>query len=112
MKYLVVASGGPGFSSAEEAREVLEKTILPSFAALNKLEAEKKILAGGLPVGDRAFVFILEARSNEEVDQLLRDLPMLSMRGSLEWEVTPLLSFSARAAEERKAIKAIKRAMR
>jgi muconolactone delta-isomerase len=109
MKYLVVASGGPGFSSAEEALEVLEKTILPSFAALNKLEAEKKILAGGLPVGDRAFVFILEARSNEEVDQLLRDIPMW---GSLDWEVTPLLSFSARAAEERKAIKAIKRAMR
>jgi len=54
MKYLVVASGGPGFSSPEEALEVLEKTILPSFAALKKLEAAKKILAGGLPVGDRA----------------------------------------------------------
>jgi len=109
MKYLVVASGGPGFSSPEEALEVLEKTILPSFAALKKLETAKKILAGGLPVGDRAFVFILEARSNEEVDQLLRDIPMW---GSLDWEVTPLLSFSARAAEERKAIKAIKRATR
>lgn len=109
MKYLVVGSGGPGFSSPEEAREVLETIILPSFAALTKLEAAKKILAGGLPVGERTFVFILEARSNEEVDQLLRDIPMW---GALEWEVTPLLSFSARAAEERKAIKAIKRATR
>jgi hypothetical protein len=109
MKYLVVGSGGPGFSSPEEALEVLETIILPSFAALKKLEAAKKILAGGLPVGERTFVFILDARSNEEVDQLLRAIPMW---GSLEWEVTPLLSFSARAAEERKAVKAIKRATR
>ena len=109
MKYLVVASAGPGFSSPDEAVEVLEKVVMPTFAALKKLEAKKKILAGGLPVGDRAFVFILEARSNEEVDQLLRDIPMW---GSLDWEVTPLLSFSARAAEERKAIRAIKSARR
>ena len=109
MKFLVFASAGPGFSSPEEALEVLEKVVMPSFAALRKLEASKKLLAGGLPVGDRAFVFILEARSNEEVDQLLRDIPMW---GSLDWEVTPLVSFSARAAEERKAIKAIKLAKR
>ena len=67
---------GPGFSSPEEATQVLEKIILPSFDVLVKLEAEKKILAGGLPVGDRAFVFIAEASSNEELDRLLRSIPM------------------------------------
>jgi hypothetical protein len=78
MKYLVTGSEGPGFASREQAIEVLEKGILPTFDALMKLEANKKILAGGLPVGDRAFVFILEASSHEEADQLLRVLPRYS----------------------------------
>ena len=50
-----------------ETAEVLENIILPTFDTLVKLEGDKKILAGGLPVGDRAFVFIVEAASNEEV---------------------------------------------
>lgn len=75
MKYLVTGSEGPGYATPEEAIEVLEKGILPTFDALMNLEADKKILAGGLPVGDRALVFILEAASHEEADQLLRDLP-------------------------------------
>jgi hypothetical protein len=30
-KYLVIGSGGPGFSSPEEAIKVLEEIVLPSF---------------------------------------------------------------------------------
>jgi len=86
MKYLVIGSGGPGFANPEEAVSVLQEIILPSFDKLIGLEKKKKILAGGLPVGDRAFVFIAEASSNEELDQLLRELPMW---GALDWEVTP-----------------------
>jgi hypothetical protein len=65
--------------------------ILPSFEVLMRLEAEKKILAGGLPVGDRAFVFIAEASSNEELDRLLRSIPMW---GALKWKVTALQTFA------------------
>ncbi len=75
MRYLVIASEGPGFSTPQEALQVLEKAVLPNFDALMRLEADKKIIAGGLPVGERKFVFILEASSNEEADQILRDLP-------------------------------------
>jgi len=107
MKYFVFASGGPGFASPREAEQVLKEVILPSFDMLLKLEAEKKILAGGLPVGDRAFVFIVEATSNDEVDQLLRNIPMW---GSLDWEVTPLQTFAGRADMERAAIKTLKKA--
>jgi hypothetical protein len=107
VRYLVHASEGPGFASPEEAVRVLEKVILPSFDALIKLEEGKKILAGGLLVGDRAFVFILEASSNEEVDQLLRALPMW---GALKWQVTPLQTFAGRATQERKFVKEIKKA--
>jgi hypothetical protein len=107
MKYFVSASGGPGFVSPEEALKILEKIILPGFEALIKLEGEKKILGGGLPVGERSFVFIMEASSNEELDEVLRTIPMW---GSLDWEVTPLTSFAARAAKERKVVNEIKKA--
>lgn len=105
MKYLVVGSGGPGFASPEEELEVLNKVVLPSFDELIKLENEKKILGGGLPVGDRAFVFIVEAASNAELDNMLRNIPMW---GSLDWEVTALQTFSGRAAQERKVLEELK----
>ena len=106
MKYLVVGSEGPGFTSPEETVEVLEKEILPSFDALLKLEADKKILAGGLPVAERAFVFVLEASSNDEVDQILRDIPAW---GVLKWKVTPLESFEGRADKERGIVEALRK---
>lgn len=103
MKYLVIGSGGPGFASSEEALNVLKTIILPSFDELIKLEQENKI-QGGLPVGDRAFVFIVEAASNDEVDKLLRNFPMW---GALDWEVTALQTFSARADQERQYVKTL-----
>ena len=106
MRYLVSGSEGPGFASPEEAVEILEEVVLPTFDALMKLEAQKKIAAGGLPVGDRAFIFIVEAASNEELDRLLRSLPAW---GVLEWHVTPLQSFAGRAAQERDVVKQFKK---
>lgn len=102
MKYLVSGSGGPGFESTEEAVAILKEIVLPSFDQLIKWEKQKKILAGGLPVGDRAFVFIVEAASNEEVDAILRGLPVW---GVLDWEVTALQTFAGRAAQERSIVK-------
>ena len=108
MKYLVIGSEGPGFASPAEAVQVLENIVLPSFDMLIKFEAEGKILGGGLPIGDRAFVFIVEASSNEELDQLLRSIPMW---GSLKWKVTALQTFGGRATQERDAVKELKKAM-
>ena len=105
MKYLVIGSGGPGFASSEETLAVLENIILPSFDYLIKLENEGKILGGGLPVGDRAFVFIVEASSNDELDRMLRNIPMW---GSLEWEVTALETFSGREEQERRFVDVLK----
>jgi len=61
---------GPGFLSPEDAMQILPKPILPCFDVLIKLEAEKNILAGELPFGERSFVFMLEAPCNEEADSL------------------------------------------
>jgi|KBSSwiStaDraftv2_1062776.scaffolds.fasta_scaffold133279_2 hypothetical protein len=105
-KYLVIGSGGPGFASPEETLAVLEKGILPTFDALLKLETDRRILAGGLPLGDRSFVFILEASSNEEADQILREIPAW---GVLKWEVKPLQSFEGRAKKERSVLAELKK---
>jgi len=98
MKYLIRGSAGPGFATSAEEAEELEGKVLPSIEALAKLEQDKKIVAGGLPIGDRGFVFIVEASSNDEVDRLLRTLPMW---GQLQWEITPLQTFFGRAVLER-----------
>jgi hypothetical protein len=105
MKYLVVGAEGPGFASPEEAVEVLEKGILPTFDALMQLEEDEKILAGGLPIGDRALVFIAEAASNEELDRMLRSIPAW---GVLKWEVSALQTFAGRAEQEREIVEELK----
>jgi hypothetical protein len=108
-QYLVVGSGGPGFTSPQEAVTVLEKGILPTFEMLMKLEAKKKIVAGGLPVGERALAFILEASSHDEVDRILRDLPAW---GVLQWKVTPLQSFKGRSIKEHRVVKELKKQLK
>jgi len=102
MKYLVTATGGPGYESREEAVHILKEIVLPSFDHLIKLEKDGKILGGGLPVGDRAFTFVLEAASNDEVDRVLRAIPIWPM---MDWDVVALQGFETRAAMEREVAK-------
>jgi muconolactone delta-isomerase len=87
----------------------LQGIVLPSFKRLIELQKNKKITSGGLPVGDRAFVFIAEAKTNDELDQMLRSLPMW---GELDWEVTPLQTFTGRAKHERQALRELKRSIK
>ncbi len=101
MKYLVVGSQGPGFATPDEAAQLLKEVVVPGLDALTKLETDKKILAGGVEIGDRAVVFIAEAASNEALDRMLREVPMW---GILRWKVTPIESFESRAAEERRML--------
>ena len=68
MQYLVEGSRGPLPASPEQAVALLEGTVIPHFEYVLRLKSEGKILAGGVPVGDRAFVFITEAASNDEAD--------------------------------------------
>ncbi len=103
--YLVSGSGGPGFKSPEEIIAVLENGILPTFNALEKLQKDKVILAGGLPVGARSFVFIAKAKSHHALDKILRKLPAW---GVLNWQVTALESFTGRKNQEVKILKQLK----
>ena len=109
MQYLVEGARGPLPASPEQALALLEGTVIPHFEHVTKLKAEGKILAGGIPIGDRAFVFIIEAASNDEADRIVRDMPAW---GLLEWKVTPLQSVEARAEMERRVVQALKSARR
>ncbi|MEQ9619011.1 MAG: muconolactone Delta-isomerase family protein [Deltaproteobacteria bacterium] len=104
MKYLVMGTEGPGFYSPEEAMDVLENVVIPTFDELKELEDEGTIV-GGVPVGERSFVFIAEAESNDDLDRILRALPAW---GVLEWEVTPVQDLEARASIERQILKDLK----
>ena len=99
--------GHGGAAPGREAREVLQGAVLPTFDRLALLEKSRKVLAGGLPVGERAFVMIVNARSNEELDEVLRDLPMWA---ALDWQVTPLQTFRGRAATERAFLRKMRKA--
>jgi len=109
MQYLIEGTGGPGFASPAETIALLEQAIIPDFDTLVMMQAEGNILAGGLPVGSRAFVFIIEAASNDEADRIVRAIPFW---GLLQWKVTPLQSVAARADIERANLAALKAAAR
>ena len=101
-QYLVLGKGGPGLGTPEEGLALLENFVLPT---LDQLGANDAVLAGGLPVGERALAFIIEAESNAAADEMIRQLPMWSL---ITWEVTPLQSFAARAAIERGTVEHLK----
>ena len=101
MKYLVIGSNGPGFSTTEEAVQFINNRVQPTFNLLKQWENEKKILAGGVPIGARTLIMIMEAASHNELDELLRSL---TLWGSLTWKITPLTCFSSRAISDYKEI--------
>lgn len=74
-----------------------------------KLEAEKKILAGGDLSGRRGMAFIADAASNEELTQLLGSIPEWSL---LKVEVTPLDNTEKRLAQVRQDLERLKAAMK
>ena len=105
MKFLVKGTSGPVSLLSADMAQLLETVVVPSLNQLAKWEKEGKV-TGGLPVGQRAFVFIVEASSNEEVDQLLRSLPIW---GGMEWKVIPLQSFSGREGMEQNILSEMKK---
>ncbi len=104
MLYLVEfeasAAGAP--AGPAQALALLETQIVPSLEALGK---EGRIKAGGILVGARAGVFIVAAKSHDEVTAMVRALPAW---GVWEWTVTPLESFASRAALEKKNTSALR----
>ena len=55
---------------------VVREAILPTVEALRPLQAGGKLVTGGYLVGERTMVFVFEADSEEEVREVLEDLPL------------------------------------
>jgi hypothetical protein len=87
---------------------MVQEAVLPSLELLARMEAEGKILAGGVHSGGRIGTMIVEAASNEELDGLLGKLPFW---GLLRWTVVPLTGFADRAKWESQAVADMKKRM-
>jgi muconolactone delta-isomerase len=69
---------------------VVRDAVLPSVERLMVLKAQGKVVTGGYPIGQKAIVFIIETDSEEQLYEILADLPMSEVA---EARVTPLKSF-------------------
>jgi muconolactone delta-isomerase len=81
-------------------KEQIEKLVLPTFDHLAGLEKEGRI-RGGVAAGARQIVFVVEAKTNEEVDDVIRGMPVWPM---VTTEVTPLTAWHKRKSLDERLI--------
>ena len=93
MRFLVTIDGsdvGVGMPP-ERLAQVLDQMIIPGVETLAQWEQEGRIHGGGYTAG-RGGVFIVDADSSEEVDQLVTSLPHWTVA---KVDVKPLIPHSA-----------------
>jgi muconolactone delta-isomerase len=95
MQYLVKlqVSSSARPVSPKDGIEFIEKYIFPTLELCKRLQADKKILAGGPVSGAVALVLIVSAESARELDDLITSLPVWSR---METQVVPLTTFDDR----------------
>ena len=101
MQYLVTMKfldPGP-LMGPQQALGMMRGMTLPGLEVLVNLKSEGKIVAGGVPVGERALAVIVEAESTRELDSLLIDIPLW---GTMETKVTPLQDIEERLEFDRR----------
>ncbi|HZF40534.1 MAG TPA: muconolactone Delta-isomerase family protein [Blastocatellia bacterium] len=94
-----------GPPNPQDGISFIERFIFPSLELLKKLEAEKKVLAGGPVAGSIALAFIVSAESIQELDELLESLPVWPL---MQTTVTPLTSYDGRMAAVRPRLERLK----
>lgn len=100
VEYEATAAGSP--TTPQQAIELLDKLIIPT---LENLAKDGRIRTGGVFIGARAGLFVVSAKSHDEVTELVRALPAW---GVWNWKVTPLESFAHRAELERKMVQGLR----
>jgi muconolactone delta-isomerase len=76
--------------SIGQLTQIVREAILPSLEALKDLQAKGKVLAGGHPVGQHYILMFMKAESEDEVHELLKDLPLSELGSTV---ITELQSF-------------------
>lgn len=77
----------------QEGVVFIEQFILPTLELCKKLEAQKKIVAGGPLSGAIALSLIVSAESAQELDDVIFSLPVWPR---METTITPLTTFDGR----------------
>jgi muconolactone delta-isomerase len=93
MRFLVTIDGsdiGVGMPP-ERLAQVVEQMVTPGLEKLVQWEQEGRVYGGGYTAA-RGGVFIMEADSSEEVDQLVTSLPHW---GLVKVDVKPLISMNS-----------------
>ena len=93
MRFLVTLDGsdlGVGMPP-ERLGQVMDQMVIPGIEKLDQWEQEGRIHGGGYTAA-RGGVFIIDADSSEEVDQLVTSLPHW---GLIKVDVKPLISSTA-----------------
>jgi hypothetical protein len=105
--YLIEMTFAPFASllSPAEAAGFMERTVLPTLEACEKLQESGRILAGGTALGAGGFAFIIRVDSPAELEEAVAGLPLWPRS---QTRVLPLGTFSARAATARKRLAAAK----
>ena len=102
MQYLVsMETIEPDPLPPEQLVGLSRQAVLPTHDALLELKAQGKILTLGVPVGSRTWLFVVDADSHKELDELLVGLPAWAIT---ETKVTPLHILEERAENDRRFI--------
>ena len=106
MRYLVIMESVETGDTPppEEGVAILESIVLPSLQTLADWEDSGKIRGGGL-TGRRGGAFVIDAASNEELGDLLQQLPVW---GTADVQVTPLDSFAHGVESTSEIVKMLK----
>ncbi len=98
MKYLVQMKAHELFPTLAPPalKDTMNNMVFPSLDILDKWQSEGR-MTGGIRLGERAGVMIVEAADAKELDNMLLELPFWGM---METTVTALVSFGERRASE------------
>ncbi len=105
MNYLVQLKLASRPATPQEGRVFIEQFILPTLELCKRLEAEKRIVAGGALSGAIALALIVSAESAEQLDDLITSLPVWPR---METTVTPLSTFDVRMQAVRARLEELK----
>lgn len=105
MNYLVQLKLASRPGTPQEGAIFIEQFILPTSELCKRLEAEKRIVAGGPLSGAIPLALIVSAESAEQLDDLITSLPVWPR---METTVTPLSTFDVRMQAVRTRLEELK----
>ncbi len=111
MQYLVQMrlANSSRATTSQEGIAFIEQFIFPTLELCQKLQDEKKILAGGPTSGAVGLMLVVSVDSSQELDDLITSLPVWPR---METEVIPLTSFEGRKATLRPRLEQLKARVR